>query len=154
MIRGSFVSFDEYSDRDLMPVVRVTVSIERLKEPAGGIDFVIDTGAQFTNIQPNDAYLWAEIPDDQLSDPAMWPRTTYGSGIGGLGVFFPMPASYRFRHESGRVETIVGRIYIAQLTRDNINMPSLMGWDILRQFRIALDYGAGEARLTRQRRSA
>lgn len=137
-----------------MPVVRVTVSIEGFKESAGGIDFVIDTGAQFTTVQPSDAYLWAEIPEDQLSDPAMWPTTTHGRGIGGLGAFFPMPASYRFQHESGRIETIVGTIYVAQLTPDNINMPSLMGWDILRHFRVSLNYAAREVRLSRVRRSA
>lgn len=112
----------------------------------------VDSGSHFTCLQPNDASLWAGITEERLRDPSAWPATTGGSGIGGGSIFFPMPAAFTFRHESGRRQTLRQPIYIAHLTPANMYMPSLLGRDVLHHFRLLLDHDAGQMRLTRRSR--
>ncbi|HLZ68414.1 MAG TPA: hypothetical protein VKV26_00750 [Dehalococcoidia bacterium] len=151
VIRGSFERLEDLRLQNPFPIVRIALSINGITPEPAEIDFVIDTGAQFTCLQPNDAGTWAGIPDDRLRDPRAWPSTSGGFGIGGSSAFFPMPAVYRFAHESGRHLALRQPIYIAQLTRENEEMPSLMGWDVLQHFRLSLDYASGDVRLTRRR---
>ncbi len=153
MIRGSFARLAELEIHDPFPIVRVALTIEGITPEPAEVDFIVDSGARFTCLQPNDASLWAGIAEEKLRDPYAWPATMGGSGIGGGSIFFPMPAAFTFRHESGRHQTFRQTIYIAHLTPANIYMPSLMGWDVLRHFRVVLDYDAGDVRLKRRRGS-
>lgn len=154
MIRGNFARLLELEIHEPFPIVRVSLTIDSITREPAEVDFVVDSGSHFTCLQPNDASLWAGIAEARLEDPRAWPTTTGGSGIGGGSIFFPMPAAFTFRHESGRSQTIRQTIYIAHLTQANMYMPSLMGWDLLRHFRLLLDCDAGEVRLTRRRRTA
>src|SRR5579885_1767379 len=151
MIRGSFERLTELHIYDLLPTVRIAPTIDGITREPAEVDFVVDSGSHFTCLQPHDASLWAGIAEERLEDPRAWPSTMGGFGIGGRGVFYPMPAAFGFTYESGRQEQIRSTIYIAQLTVANELMPSLMGWDLLRHFRLMLDYDAGEVRLTRRR---
>ena len=50
------------------------------------------------------------------------------------------PALYVFAHDDGHIQSLHGDIHVAQPTLTNHDLPSLLGWDILRYFRIELDY--------------
>jgi len=148
VIRGSFARLLELEIHEPFPNVHVSLTIDGITREPAEVDFVVDSGSHFTCLQPNDATVWAEISEERLRNPYAWPATMGGSGVGGGSIFFPMPAAFTFRHESGRRQTIRQTIYIARLTPGNMYMPSLMGWDLLRHFRLLLDHDAGEVRLT------
>jgi|SRR5579871_6959817 len=151
MIRGSFARLLELEIHEPFSIARVNLTIDGVTRRPAEVDFIVDSGSHFTCLQPNDATLWAGITEEKLRDPYAWPATMGGAGIGG-GSIFPMPAAFTFRHESGRRQTIRQTIQIAHLTPANMYMPSLMGWDLLRHFRLLLDYDAGEVHLTRRAR--
>jgi hypothetical protein len=57
------------------------------------------------------------------------------------------PAIYTFAHDDGHLQTIDGHVCIVQPTPTNHDIPSLLGWDVLRRFRIELDYIEGRVAL-------
>ncbi len=63
------------------------------------------------------------------------------SGIGGAAEYFPVPAWYAFIQDDGSTITpLATEIWVAQLTPTNQVIPSLLGWDVLHRFRVALDW--------------
>jgi hypothetical protein len=79
----------------------------------------------------------------------LWPEVTSSIGVGGSTNIFPIPARYGFIDESGDVEIIDGRIRVAQLTSANQGLPSLLGWDVLKEFEILINQRAGSLALRR-----
>jgi hypothetical protein len=63
-------------------------------------------------------------------------------GIGGSALYYVVPCVYNFTHDDGMPHEIDGDIRIAQIRDDNLGLPSLLGWDILRHFEIAIDFRA------------
>jgi len=62
------------------------------------------------------------------------------SGVGGSATYFKVPVWYAFRHEDGRVQHITGTINLAPWEPNRVQFPSLLGWDVLAQFRLTMDW--------------
>lgn len=131
----------------IRPTVRVAVLLSRVGVEQATIEFLIDTGATFSTLHPNDALFVLGIDSVRLSVPYIWPDKEPSLGIGGMVEDYVEPAEYVFTHEDGTTQTIVGHIRIAQPTAYNQQFPSLLGWDVLRHFRMVIDAEAGELRL-------
>ena len=69
------------------------------------------------------------------------------AGITGSEEYYVVPAHYIFAHLDGTPEVIEGEIRIADLAPGNVAIPSVLGWDILSQFRVILDRRRGEVLL-------
>ena len=103
-----------------------------------------------TCIHPLDAIVRVGISPATLTGPAAWPRTDSHFGIGGAAQYFVCDATYAFRDTNGEWFQIKEEIRIAQLTLGNSRLPSLLGWDVLRHFNVALDHAAGTITLDPQ----
>ena len=53
---------------------------------------------------------------------------------------YVQPAVYLFRHNDGAVQQLTREIQVALPTATNQSLPSLLGMDILRHFRLSMDY--------------
>ena len=105
-----------------------------------GVDFLIDTGASTSCLHPIDSIRGANIPILTLLQDQHWSQQRDHGGIGGSAVYFPVPAVYAFMQADGQWKVVNGEIEIAQLTLTNTRIPSLLGWDILQQFKLWFDW--------------
>ena len=145
MIRGHFGSLSG----SRVPLVPVSVVLPGIVDRWRTVDFLVDTGCTHSILQPNDAAENFGIPRERLQQPALWPAAIAGQGIGGSARLFPVQALYRFVDEQGRFEDMEGQILIAQLVSANEVLPSLLGWDVLKEFDISLNQRAGTVTLRR-----
>ena len=112
------------------------------------VDFLLDTGASTTSLDPRDALTIVQIDPVILADPQYWQSLTVHTGIGGGGItYFTHEAHYGFLRDDGQVQEIRGQISIAQLRPDNRTIPSLLGWDILQHFHVSLDWSKRQIHL-------
>ena len=79
------------------------------------------------------------IPEDWLTDSSRWSRRDQTVGIGGTVVYFIVACRYTFTHLEGRIEEFDGLTRIAPVADWNRRLPSVLGWDILRNFRLTAD---------------
>ncbi len=56
---------------------------------------------------------------------------------------------YAFLHDDGHWDVHEGEIAVAQLRPDNQGLPSLLGWDVLRHFRITAEWTSRRISLER-----
>ena len=63
----------------------------------------------------------------------------YG-GIGGSAAFLRVPAECRFEDTVSGQTVLRSTIDIAQLTTVNRLIPSLLGWDVLQDYKLTLDW--------------
>ena len=105
-----------------------------------GVRFVLDTGADTTALFPRDARSVLGIDRDAFDNAAGWSRPRLVGMAAGQAQSYPLPASYALRHEDGRWETIDGRVDLVRPSADTMPMESLLGWDVLRQFRLTIDW--------------
>ena len=139
MIRGFF---DVH--RGPHPWVTAGVLLSGYSQQWVPVDFLVDTGAATTCLHPNDAILRVGISPLRLALPQMWARKSGRHGVGGSGQYYTVDASYAFLHDStNELQVIQGTVDIAQMTPRNETLPSLLGWDILRYFKITVDSKAG-----------
>lgn len=75
-----------------------------------------------------------------LANPAASPTQETTNGIGGSVRCSVQPAVYVFHHDDGRNQRIIDDIRIVPPTTGNATLPSLLGMDILRHFRLSVDY--------------
>ena len=136
MIRGYFEPF-----RFERPVARieVDVSLPRVSPFSARIDFLIDTGATSSTVHPHDMLTHFRVTPNELASPDRWPRRRTGFGIGGGVLDYIESAELRFERDDGTVLALEQDILIAQLTSENEDLPSLLGWDVLQHFRLTLD---------------
>jgi hypothetical protein len=123
-----------------MPVIQVWMHLPGITSLPVSIDFLVDSGATGSCVHPQDAMLRLGLSEAMLSSPQFWASTRVSRGVGGEATSYVHPATYTFVHDDGRLQQIDGDIHIAQLTPTNLDIPSLLGWDILRFFRIELEY--------------
>ena len=102
--------------------------------------FLLDTGASITVVHPVDAIRELGIPPVRLASPEQWTERRSGTGVGGTVTHYLVPAHYRFMHHDGSQQEIEAPIRIAQLQPGNAALPSLLGRDLLQNFRIVLDW--------------
>ena len=102
--------------------------------------FVVDTGAGTTCLHPGDALSIVRINPLLLGDPMRWPRAVTYQGIGGRTTYFQSPVRYRLRHDDGPEQFRESTIHVAPWSREMEALPSVLGWDVLRHFRVVLDW--------------
>ena len=139
MIRGFFDSRDQWP----VPRLRVAVYIPGIKEDWVYVNFVIDTGSSSTCLHPLDATIGMGIAPGRLALPQFWTEQTDHGGIGGSALYFPVEAHYAFLREDDEWKIIEDRIEIAQLRAANTQLPSLLGWNVLKHFRLNIDHSGG-----------
>jgi hypothetical protein len=114
--------------------------LPKIHEKWVSIDFPLDTGASTTSPHPLDAVVRIGISPTHLIDATNWTRPEPHGGVGGSAIYFVVPAFYAFLQDDGQWHPLSGEIRIAQLTAGNTTLPSLLGWDILQQFRVVADW--------------
>lgn len=127
------------------PYVWVRLSI--LGMPPQLVPFLIDTGASTTVVHARDALRYLRMDATDL-DPRTWPREQIrgSSGIGGDALHRVLGASYEFLADAGPLHVSDATIDLGAF--DTGGLPSLLGWDLLRRFRIEMDAIRGAVTLT------
>ncbi len=123
-----------------MPVVRVSLHIPRITADFVPINFLVDTGATDTYLHPQDAKTEIGIDPARLADPRQWLTKRATNGLGGRVACYVEPAVYLFFHDDGQTRQITHEIHIVPPTVSNAVLPSLLGLDILRHFKVSMDY--------------
>ena len=141
------VGFFDPSSQWPVPRVRATVFLLSVAPRWAAVDFVLDTGAAVTSLQPGDATAALGIDRDKLTNPDVWPQRVTAHGFGGPSTCYVENAEFGFRHENGGLQVLRDRILIAQPTTANRELPSVLGWNVLRYFRIELDWARRQVRL-------
>ena len=125
-----------------LPAVRVALFMPGVMPRWSITTFLIDTGATTTVIHPLAAVRDLGIDAARLNDPAQWPRQTDVYGVGGVVRNYLVPAELTFAREDGTLKTIEQSFQVARERSGNERLPSLLGWDILRHFRLTVDWRA------------
>ncbi|MDE2670017.1 MAG: hypothetical protein OXI51_10230 [Chloroflexota bacterium] len=122
--------------------VRLTVP----GRPPQPIPFLIDTGSATSIVHAKDARTRLDLAVSGL-DPAAWPpgEIVRRRGVAGVALSRPMNAVFNFVHEDGTAETIAGTVELGALNTEHL--PSLLGWDVLRHFRLDLNASRGSVAL-------
>ena len=123
-----------------LPMVRVGLFLPRITSDWVLVDFLLDTGADTTALHPPDAIFRAGIDRAALHQPGRWPNRGSAGGVGGSSEYYRHPAFYAFQHEDEHVQTVRANLWIARPSPANDSLESLLGWDILRHFRLELDW--------------
>jgi hypothetical protein len=137
LIRGIF---DPANPDYPLPFVNTAVHLPGLTATWTIVPFLIDTGAGSTSIHVGDALNLLGLQRTVLEDPAAWDRHERHTGVGGVGLYYIVPARYGLLEAHGEWQLFDADIRIASLTRESPGIPSVLGWDILRRFAIAMDW--------------
>ena len=127
MIRGRFERGE--------PVVDCVISI-----PALGINspervkLLVDTGASRSVLQPADVRRIGVDPEQVSADP----RSEQWSGVGGSTLVLVTTALLTFSEDSARERPYRHLIGIAEPTISNLTLPSILGMDFIRHFRLTV----------------
>jgi hypothetical protein len=128
-------------------MIRVLLYLPGISKNWVPVDFLLDTGAGTSVVHPLDATTKLGIHDAALRNPAIWPiqRTAYG--IGGSSPEYSVPAIYALQHDDGTWARHREDLATARPMPGNQTLPSLLGWDILRHYRVIADWRARLVRL-------
>ena len=131
-----------YGDR---PFVLLEVKIDALDVEWTSIRALIDTGALHTSVHGDIALATLGIPAQQLGESS-WPASERQSldGVGGSVRYRRVPAAFRFAHDTGEQQEVEGSLHIGPHPHESQTLPSLLGMDLLRHFRLTLDGPAGD----------
>jgi hypothetical protein len=124
-----------------LPLIEVAVRLDDIAPRWNLVYFVIDTGATHTSIQPADAMSVLGISIEDL-DAARWNDTVASAGIGGRLAYRAILVRYAFFDEDRSLPAVFIQPAEAQLaayTPESAELPSLLGWDVLRHFRLTID---------------
>jgi hypothetical protein len=124
---------------DPLPLVVAYVRIVEIVERWTPIELLIDTGAAVTCVYPVDATQRFGIAAADLTNAAKWQRLDAKRGVGGEANFFVVEATYAFRHADSNFQFLRG-VRIAELTDESAVLPSILGWDVMRHFRLIADW--------------
>ncbi len=122
------------------PHVDGYVKIARLGV-AGDVRFLVDTGADATSLQPDDARALR-------IDPSQLTPQVFVESVGGLASYMREPASvwlFDAAANAWRIFAIMIEIYAGE--EDDGEIPSLLGLDVLNRCRCAIDASAGSVLL-------
>lgn len=119
-----------FGDTSEAPYLEAHVSFPRLKL-RGLISFLIDTGADGTVLMPADSSKLG-IDFRYLRDP------TTSAGIGGIAKGYAETGAISFA-DRRHIYTYVIKLEIAAPTVHNRRFPSLLGRDLLKQWRLIMD---------------
>lgn len=128
------------------PLIRFALEIPSVRPGYVLIPSIVDTGAAFTCIHALDAIRYFGMTPAQL-DPSTWANPSSIGGIGGSRLYLELPANYVFRRSDNTNELITGVIRIGEMK--SAGTPSLLGWDLLKYFKMEMDGAAQTISLTR-----
>lgn len=140
MIRGFFEGVSPF------PFVRLYVSIPSLATGYRPVSPLLDTGAAATIIHPASALYEIGVPEREL-DPSGWVTVERVEGIGGAIPCRSLEASYVLEHDDGEYDAFEDTVLVAAVTTSNRSVPSLLGWNMLQHYRLALDRAVGAVTL-------
>jgi hypothetical protein len=123
-----------------LPLVVAYVQITGIAENWTPIELLIDTGAAVTCVYPVDATRRFGIAAADLSSPGDWQHVDRKRGVGGEANFFVVQATYAFRHADSNFQFLQGELRIAELSDESAVLPSILGWDVMKHFRLTADW--------------
>ena len=108
--------------------------------------FLIDTGSSTSIVHAKDARTRLNLATGVM-EPAAWTpeETVRRRGVAGVALSRLIEATFEFTHDDRSLQAIAETIELGAV--DSQQLPSLMGWDLLRRFRIEVDRGAGTVTL-------
>ena len=114
--------------------------------PPQPVPFLIDTGSATSIVHAKDAITRLNLARAAM-EPAAWApeETVRRLGVAGVARSRMIEATFEFTHEDGSPQALAETIELGAV--DSQQLPSLMGWDLLRHFRIELDRGTGTVTL-------
>ena len=121
-------------------MVRVTLVLPDTLTATVDVDFLIDTGATITAVHPRDAVLRLGIDPVRLASPHRWATTETVRRMGDTAAQYRVRAEYRFLDDELGPQMIRGEVRIAQLRAGTETLPSLLGWDILQDFELVMNW--------------
>jgi hypothetical protein len=127
--------------------VRAQVLLPDVSSRWSALDFLIDTGSTASCVHPGDSLLTLHIDAAQLVDVQHWPRHESRGGIGGSAIYYLVRAIYNFRHVDGSELDLDQDLRIAAPTASNLDLPSILGWDVLQDFTFTTDWRTRIVRL-------
>jgi hypothetical protein len=133
--------FDESSPAWPVPMVRVLLYVPAAVPLWRPVDFMLDTGASASVLNPTQALLQVGFRREQLTRPQRWRKETF-RGIGNDVVEYVLDASYGWFFGDGSYRLIAGPIRVAPYSEQSARLPSLLGWDILQHFQISMNWRA------------
>jgi len=133
----------------------------------GAFPFLVDTGADETTLHMRDAIqlLSTEVIANPIgNNPKSWAKIKKRfrllgnlaliGGVGGTAAYFKEPAQITFTHHDNTEEDCVFDLNIAKPERfksrkfrQQFELPSLLGIDILNRFRLVMDYSNNQISL-------
>lgn len=122
MIEGWF-------DRNGHPYVTAVLVLPRLGFRRLRLEFLVDTGASQTVLHPRDC---AGMPYDRLTAAGQ------SGGVGGLATYYSESAYIAFRDDT-RTHVYLQTVGIAEPNGHNDSIPSLLGQDIMQNWRVLHD---------------
>jgi len=110
------------------------------------VPFLIDTGSATSIVHAKDARTRLNLAMSEL-EPAAWlpEETVRRQGVAGVPLSRLMDGAFAFVHEDGATETIAETIELGETGSEGL--PSLLGWDVLRHFRLDLNASRGSVAL-------
>jgi hypothetical protein len=130
-----------------LPMITVALFLPRITRDWVGVDFLLDTGADTTSLFPQDALTLVGIDWATVNNTVGWPSPKPMRGVAGSGERYPWPVTYAFQHQDGRWQSIDGQIDIVRPSPDTMSVESLLGWDVLRHFRVIVDWSQRQVSL-------
>jgi hypothetical protein len=85
-------------------MLRIALTVPSVSPAEINVDFLVDTGASSTCVHPLDARRKLLIPMEKLTQPPAWDRHERRRRVGGLVLYFEVPARYSFLHDDGRAQ--------------------------------------------------
>ena len=117
------------------PWLVMTVVVAEFGPRAGQVPFIVDTGATASVIHATDAiYLFGRSDTDL--DSSNWTDPKSVRGVGGSLLVKESTATFAFRHDDGTIDSIRATVLIGDMR--SVGLPSLLGRDLLRLFRLEI----------------
>ena len=126
---------ETYFDEDGRPWVKASLTIPRLDIIRRRVDFLVDTGADSSSLNPVDGTRIG-CPFDALVNPVD------ASGIGGSHTYYVEPAILALQEDAAAF-TFDVEIAISKPHPVADEVPSLLGRDVLNQVRMDYNFPAG-----------
>ena len=127
--------------------MRAHVSLPGVADRWAPVSFLVDTGSAATCVHPGDSLLGLHIDAARLVDTVRWPRHEDRGGVGGSALYYVVRALYNFQCDDGSEIELDQELRIAAPTQTNLELPSILGWDILQHFTFTTDWRTRAVRL-------
>jgi hypothetical protein len=134
------------------PYIDAEIEIPILSERQT-FSFLVDTGADKTTLNVKDAI--TAIKKEGYRKLKKFCKELDTFGVGGKACYYNVDAKIIFMHEDGAIEGFNLELWIARPARkgsrkleNQLRIPSLLGRDILCQFRMVMDYSNHELSLS------